>query len=138
MTETHAPPRVHDGHGPSHTTILVVDDDDLIRDCITESLRLQGFTALAAPNGRVALDIVDMLGPAIDVALVDIRMPDLDGEQTLREIRARVPSMRGILTGGHSAGQISSKQVERGEVCYVQKPYTAAKLIETIQARQPA
>ena len=68
-------------------TVLVVDDEDVVRALAMECLECQGFTVLGAADGREALEIYRAHGGGIACVLLDLTMPVMDGEECLRELR---------------------------------------------------
>ncbi len=114
-------------------TILVVDDDELVREFVCATLRRNGFHVLAAPDGPTAIELAKRHGQELDVAIVDMMMPELDGEQTIRSIHKVAPSVRALLMSGHSENQISSELIDNGNVAYLQKPYTGSALVEKVR-----
>jgi CheY-like chemotaxis protein len=73
--------------------VLVVDDDDAIRECVAEALAFEGFGVVEARNGRVALDLLDREHP--DVILLDLMMPVMNGWE-FREEQKRRPTVAAI------------------------------------------
>jgi two-component system, cell cycle sensor histidine kinase and response regulator CckA len=80
--------------------ILVVDDEAVVRATATELLRYLGYVVLHAEGGREALDIYRARGAEIDLVLLDLMMPDLDGRETLVELRALDPKVCVVLSSG--------------------------------------
>lgn len=83
--------------------ILVVDDNDALRENLAEALELEGYDVAVAPNGDDALARLEA-DPSIAVVLLDLVMPGMDGRQLLGRIRAdpRLASLRVVLTTGHT------------------------------------
>jgi CheY-like chemotaxis protein len=74
--------------------ILVVDDQEHLRGMLRIGLRQAGFSVWLAANGREALDLYRSYRAVIDVVLLDVHMPDLDGPQTLAELQRLSPQIR--------------------------------------------
>ncbi len=87
-----------------HETIMVVDDEDLIRESLRDSLESFGYTVIAASSGEEALGNVRE-GTNIQCAIVDVAMPDKDGVETARELRDLAPAMKIVLTSGYGEQQ---------------------------------
>jgi len=78
----------------SQTTVLVVDDEALIRWSVGERLRAEGYEVLEAPDGRLALELI---ARGVDVVLLDAKLPDIGGVAVLRHLTDRDPGIRVIL-----------------------------------------
>ncbi len=114
--------------------ILVVDDDDLIRDLIYEILEPQGYHILLAENGNRALEILDK--EEIDLIITDIIMPDKEGIETILEIKKRFPRANIIaMSGGGQleANSYLSMAKRLGVNATLTKPFTPAKLLSVVQ-----
>ena len=87
-----------------HETILVVDDEDLIRESLRDSLESFGYTVIAVGSGEEAVGNVRE-GTNVQCAIIDVAMPDKDGVETARELRDLVPGMKIVLTSGYGEQQ---------------------------------
>src|SRR5262245_13276169 len=107
--------------------ILIVDDEENQRRALSIGLRLDGFDVLVAASGADALRLLAQ-PPSVDIALIDLMMPGLNGLELARQIRTTFPVVRVVLS---SAYHLSARQVERadcGAVGFVPKPYKLAEL----------
>jgi DNA-binding response OmpR family regulator len=114
--------------------VLIVDDEENQRRALSIGLRLDGFDVLVAASGAEALRV---LGgpPAIDLALIDLMMPGLNGLELARQIRRSHPGVRVVLS---SAYHLSARQVERadcGAIGFVPKPYKLAELCTFLRSK---
>jgi signal transduction histidine kinase/CheY-like chemotaxis protein len=114
-------------------TILVVDDEEVVRKVAKAALELNGYTVILANDGQDALHIFDQRANEIDVVLLDQIMPNMDGEETCRRLRLRRPEVRVILTSGHSDTQAQALFADKALPTFIKKPYTAAALCEIVQ-----
>jgi two-component system response regulator HydG len=112
--------------GPARVVILVVDDDQAQRDCLKEDLEREGFAVELAAGGRSGLERVKRGG--VDLVVSDVKMPDLDGLDLLREIRAVDPSLYVIVITGF--GSIDTAIL--GAYDYLTKPFETDHLLLTI------
>jgi CheY-like chemotaxis protein len=113
-------------------TILVVEDDVLIRISLAEYLRDCGFAVLEAASGDEAIEILQARGHDIDLVFSDVQMPGAtDGFALARWIRSNLPGVRVLLTSGvaHSAEKAEGLCLD-GPM--VSKPYDHAKLLADI------
>jgi CheY-like chemotaxis protein len=121
---------------PDDLTILVVDDEPGTRLSCRTVLEREGFRVIEAEGGREALDALSAQPGTIDLALVDVLMPDMDGRElvkTLREDPVLVGLPVIVLTGLHSTGS-EAKLMEQGADDYLRKPVEPPILIARIRA----
>jgi PAS domain S-box-containing protein len=113
--------------------ILVVDDEDLVRDAVSRMLAELGYDVLSAADGKEAVDLYRKLGADIGLVIIDMVMPEMDGRQCFRALRALDPAVRAILsTGGPGDGSLQDILGEGG-IEFVQKPYAALQLAEAVK-----
>jgi PAS domain S-box-containing protein len=117
----------------SGTTILIVDDEKLVRDVTARTLRRAGFQMRQAENGRAALDLLAAEPDAIHLVLLDLTMPEMSGEATLRHIREQWPELPVLLSSGYSA-DTSSTAIRNLGASFIQKPYMPEDLLAAIRA----
>jgi len=84
--------------------ILVVDDEKKFLNSIAERLRLQGFDALKASSGRQAIEMAK--NTRIDLVIVDLKMPDMDGLVTITKLKEIYPDLRSVLLTGHGSEKV--------------------------------
>jgi CheY-like chemotaxis protein len=118
------------------TKVLVVEDENLIRESILEILNTRGFTAIGAEDGPRGLQLAKEFVP--DLILCDIRMPGLDGYEVLTALRqdpltANIPL---IFITAETIQTVVSKGEGLGANGYLNKPFTTAKLLEAINLEQ--
>ncbi|GIW14964.1 MAG: hypothetical protein KatS3mg063_0817 [Tepidiforma sp.] len=113
--------------------ILVVDDDETVRAVTRRMLELSGFPVLLAADGAEAVALYRER-PGIDLVLLDLTMPAMDGEETFRELRRLDPGVRVILTSGYSEQDAADRFAGTGLAGFIQKPYRPQDLIETVRA----
>lgn len=118
---------------PEPLTVLVVDDDDQVRAMCQAILESEGFLVLTAADGAKAVELFRDRGDEILVVLLDLMMPHLNGEGTLRrlrEIRSDVPV---VLSSGYT-GRYTAQQISNlGLAGYLQKPYTLDRLVSSLR-----
>lgn len=124
--------------GVAGRTVLVVDDDERNIFALRHALALRGARVLVAEKGHAGLAALRD-NPDVDLVLMDVMMPELDGYETMREIR-RVPELRGLpviaLTAKAMAGD-REKSIEAGASDYIAKPVEIARLLELIRMWLP-
>lgn len=115
------------------SSILVVDDDQDLREALTEFLSDLGYRVMAVACGRDALARV-AAGPAPDLALVDMMMPDLDGAEVARGIAARAPATRIIMMTALPTQRDRDRLRDVGISAFLGKPLKLETLEATIRA----
>lgn len=113
--------------------LLVAEDDPFIRETLQDLLVMAGFDPTVTANGKEALAAYD--GGEFDAVLSDIRMPEMDGFQLLRQIRARSPWVPVILLSAKAASNDIRMGMELGADDYLTKPYDIGQLTKSIQRR---
>jgi nitrogen-specific signal transduction histidine kinase/CheY-like chemotaxis protein len=117
--------------GSGEGTILVVDDERLVRDVTRQMLESAGFQVLCAAGGRESIAIFEK-HPEIDVVVLDMTMPDMNGAEVLVELRRLRQDVRVVVCSGYPESEVVAR-VERGGVCgFLHKPYSIPALIEMI------
>ncbi|MBU6402403.1 MAG: response regulator, partial [Verrucomicrobia bacterium] len=127
-----APPAA-DGAWRGSGTILVVDDEDTVRTVTARMLESLGFEVLLAADGREGVNTFSTHASATTLVLLDMTMPHLDGEATLREIRRIRPDARVILTSGYSEQDASSRFTGLDLSGFLQKPFRLEELREKMR-----
>ncbi|MCE5231208.1 sigma-54 dependent transcriptional regulator [bacterium] len=110
--------------------VLVADDDAHIRTLLNYTLERQGFRTLTARNGREALD---QATEDLDVALLDVSMPVLDGLQCLAEMTRIHPDIQTIMITAHSDIRAAARASKNGAFDYVAKPFNPEELVSTVR-----
>ena len=111
--------------------ILLIDDEDKFRDSLSSRLKLRGYENVALQGGKDAVKVVRG-DPDIDVVLLDRKMPDMDGEQVLKEIKAYRPEIQVIMLTGHGTTESAVEAGKHDVFGYLQKPCELDKIIQTI------
>lgn len=106
--------------------VLVVDDEPYYRELLTERLQRKGCTILTAGDGAEALAVVE--GKPVDVALVDIMMPGMDGLDLLRRLKEGDPYLQAVVLTGHANIDTAIQAMKLGAFDYLSKPYKLSEL----------
>jgi DNA-binding response OmpR family regulator len=122
---------VPDASGKS-AVVLLVDDDARIRRTVGAGLRLEGFEVVPASGGRAALAAVEQIDPA--VMLLDIAMPDLDGLEVLRRLRADGHDLPVCVLSARDEIGDRVAGLEAGADDYVVKPFALEEVVARLQA----
>jgi two-component system C4-dicarboxylate transport response regulator DctD len=111
-------------------TVLIVDDEDMVRTALEQWLRLSGFDTATAANAEEALAAIDDRHPHI--VLTDVRMPGLSGMDLLRTIAERGLPTEVILITGHGDVPMAVEAMRAGAFDFLQKPYVPDQLVHSI------
>ncbi len=111
--------------------LLVVEDEDVQRKLLTEFLRDAGYRVFAAPNQKTALQILE--DADINIALLDIRLPDADGLTLLKNIRSNFPFVKCIMVTAMNDVNTAVAAMKNGAVDYIVKPVNFEVLREKLR-----
>ncbi|HHX42416.1 MAG TPA: response regulator [Chloroflexi bacterium] len=115
--------------------VLVVDDDPGIRETMFDILSLEGYQVEVADSGERALELSEK--GRYDVALLDIRMPGIDGVETLRALKRTDSAIRVIMITGFDEGDLAAKAMEAGAEAVFRKPLDVATFLPLLMASTP-
>ncbi len=107
--------------------ILVIDDEKNIRRTLTDILEDEGYTVLVAPSGEEGLQI--LAREIIDLLLLDVKLPGMDGIEVLKKVRKNFPSLDVIMISGHSTIKTAVQAVQMGAYNFLEKPLSLHKII---------
>jgi DNA-binding response OmpR family regulator len=118
---------------PEEATVLIVEDDPVLRSTLAYNLARDGFRVLTAANGEVALDLARQEGDRLDVVVLDVMLPGISGLQVLRILRTRTDIPILILSArGEEQDRIDG--LELGADDYVVKPFALRELMARVRA----
>ncbi len=128
LPEAERPPELRPEDLSGHASILVVDDEEMVTQLARDVLTLYGYEVLTAATGQAAVEAIRTLGEKIQLVLLDLTMPGLSGEETLRQLLALRPDLRVIVTSGYSEQEVRRLIGDGGIAGYLQKPYSVEQL----------
>ena len=108
--------------------VLVVDDEDDFREIFIKRLKKRELNVTGAESGEKALQILDK--QLFDVVILDVKMPGMDGVETLREMKRMRPLMEVIMLTGHSTVESAIDGMKLGAFDYIMKPADLDELLE--------
>ncbi len=114
-------------------TILVVEDEEMLRTLVREVLTRTGYSVLFANDGEEALRVYDEHRETIDLVLLDLGLPKLAGDEVLISLRQRDPGLKVVFSTGYVRKERSEELLGLGAQGVVFKPYTVADMLETIR-----
>lgn len=113
--------------------ILLVDDEELIRDLYSQFLKDQGYEVYTASNGREGLDLFRTSHDRIDLIVLDMVMPEMGGRDLFDEIKKIEPRIPLIISSGFSPREDSIQQIIRDGAHFLQKPVSLKNLSEVVE-----
>jgi DNA-binding response OmpR family regulator len=124
-------PTLHDMMNKSDYSLLLVDDEKAFREILRYELERAGYKNIVeAENGEEALDRVAK--NHVDLILLDLRMPKLQGEEVLRYVKENYPKISVIVLTGRTENEVKKTVLELGADAYIEKPYDSVELFISI------
>jgi CheY-like chemotaxis protein len=113
--------------------VLIVDDEAIVRQMARKALERHGYSVLVAYDGLAAIQIFKRHPGKIDLAILDLSMPGMSGEETLPELRKIRPEVKVLVSSGYSEAEAMTVFEGQQISGFVQKPYTAGKIVEMVK-----
>jgi two-component system cell cycle sensor histidine kinase/response regulator CckA len=113
--------------------VLVVDDEQGLRDLVCRTLRAEGYTTLEAAHGAEALDVMESAPEAVDLVVTDVVMPGMDGRELGRRISQRWPDIPILYISAYDVNDIFRRGSPRQSAPFLQKPFPLEGLITTVR-----
>lgn len=113
-------------------SILIVDDESLIRWSVAQTLEAEGFTVVEAASAREALDRLDKDGD-IALVLLDLKLPDSSDLSLLRTLRQRAPGCQIILMTAHGTTEILDEAIDAGAFRALGKPFDLGYMVKVVR-----
>ena len=115
-------------------TILIVEDEEMLRELAREILKDAGYQILEATSGREALEVWRQHGGKIDLLLTDMVMPEgVSGVELAERLVAETPQLKVIFMSGYTSDDVNPELLERTNGSFIQKPYGHADLIKVVR-----
>ncbi len=113
-------------------TILVVDDEEMLRNVAAAMLKSGGYEVILAEDGVDAIAKLEKYKDRIDCVLLDMKMPRMGGEEAFTEMRRIKPEIKVLLSSGYNEQTATNRFAGKGLAGFVQKPYTLKKILAKI------
>jgi DNA-binding response OmpR family regulator len=107
-----------------HETILLVEDEDVVRDLSEEVLEDYGYAVIAAPNGQEGLRICRAFDGEIDLMITDVVMPQMSGRELAESVAVLRPDARVLYMSGFTNDAVVRHGVLVDDMCFIQKPFS--------------
>jgi PAS domain S-box-containing protein len=109
-------------------TVLIVDDEEIVRTAARHTLLRYGYQSIPAQDGEAALQAYKNCPGKVALVLLDLTMPVMSGEETLRQLQMIDPKVKVLLTSGYNEVEAVQRFAGKGLAGFIQKPYTASAL----------
>ncbi|HVS65359.1 MAG TPA: ATP-binding protein [Thermoanaerobaculia bacterium] len=113
-------------------TILVVDDEEIIRELARELLGQLGYTVITANDGVQALEVFRAHRADIEVVIIDVMMPRMGGRECLERLREIDPNVKAIFATAYASEELQERELEGEGAGFLQKPYRMQQLSESV------
>ncbi len=114
-------------------TVLVADDERTVRDVAAAMLERSGFEVIKAGDGAEAVDLYRQSPDRIDAVLLDMTMPNMNGERAFTELRRLDPDVRVVLASGYNEQDATNRFAGKGLAGFIQKPFQYKELVRRIR-----
>jgi two-component system cell cycle sensor histidine kinase/response regulator CckA len=117
--------------------VLVVDDNDELRQFIKRALEMSDFFVLDAPGGEEALALLENK-TVLDLVLCDVVLPGTKGPELMNQIRVLFPDVKTVFMSGYISEDLVNQDVEeiiRDGDSFIQKPFTTREMLEIVHAK---
>jgi len=115
----------------SGRTVLIIDDEDLVRDVVARMVEDLGYSAITAPDGTAGLAVID--AQSVDAVLVDMTMPGMNGAEVIAMVHARHPGLPVVLCSGYDRARAGTPSAD----AYLPKPFRIETLERTLAKLLP-
>jgi CheY-like chemotaxis protein len=114
-------------------TILLVEDEEIVRAVARQVLEQAGYTVLEAANGKVALlTLAGHAGP-VDLVVSDVVMPHMSGRELVDQLKTEWPNIRALLMSGYTDDAVVRHGILSAETSFIQKPFSASDLANKVR-----
>jgi two-component system cell cycle sensor histidine kinase/response regulator CckA len=131
---THSGPPTTGSPAP---TILVVDDEDIVRALVTRALRDAGYRVTQAQHGAAALALLESRCETIDLVITDLVMPGVGGREVARWVRGHCPALPVLFISGYPRTYLEAHDLYDASVPLLRKPFLPSRLLEAVQELLP-
>jgi CheY-like chemotaxis protein len=114
-------------------TILLVEDEDMVRELVQDALKVLGYKVLVAHRGDAALSLVEAFPNQIDLLLTDVVMPGMSGRELAEQLRLLLPQIKVLFMSGYTDDSVIRHGLLMAEVEFLHKPFTATELATKVR-----
>jgi CheY-like chemotaxis protein len=120
-------------HTPEKCRILLVDDEADVANTIKDMLERLGYEVTVKTSGRAAIDFYLQAWPEVNLVLLDMIMPEINGSELFHMLKKINPQLKAILSSGYVLTSQIKEILQEGVLLFIQKPYTMAELAQKLQ-----
>jgi signal transduction histidine kinase/integral membrane sensor domain MASE1/ActR/RegA family two-component response regulator len=117
---------------PGQSTVLIVEDEERMVQLLKNGLLREGYRVLVAMDGAEAIDLYERRGHEVDLVLMDLGLPKVNGSEVIRAMKKQNPVVNVIVTTGYIEPELKSELFETGVKDYIQKPYFVTHVLQRI------
>jgi two-component system, cell cycle sensor histidine kinase and response regulator CckA len=128
LTVMDAPPSLRGGE-----TVLVVEDEDGVRELLWKVLTGYGYTVLEARHGRDALSVALGYGHPVQLVVTDVVMPEMGAGQLVTELVAARPELKVLYISGYTDDEVMRRGITRSDAAFIHKPFTSEELMRKVR-----
>ena len=118
---------------PQTDTVLVVEDEEIVRELVCHVLSAQGYDVICAPNGAEALELSQLHAGEIRLVITDVVMPQIGGIELARKILILRPEIKVLYVSGYSENDMSEQGILSSELEFLEKPFTPQALTRKVR-----
>lgn len=123
-----------EGDAPPSGCVLIVDDEDAVRELVAHSVERLGFAARVACNGEQAISGFEPFAQRYSLVILDLKLPGIDGIEVLRKLREIRPDIPVVLMSGYFRNQPEAQVMAAAPTRFLNKPFTLSALAAEIRA----
>jgi two-component system, cell cycle sensor histidine kinase and response regulator CckA len=123
--------------GSRTPTILVVDDEDIVRALVTRALREAGYRVVQAEHGAAALALLESGCEAIHLVISDLVMPGVGGREVARWVQVHCPALPVLFISGYPRTYLEAHDLYDAAIPLLRKPFLPSRLLEAVQELLP-
>ncbi|HNC45469.1 MAG TPA: response regulator, partial [Acidobacteriota bacterium] len=118
---------------PGHESILLVEDEPVVREVTKQSLEAFSYHVIEASSGQEALDLLKTTSEPVALLITDVVMPQMNGRQLAEQLRSKFPDLKVLFMSGYTDDAIVRHGVLDANVAFLQKPFTPTALAKKVQ-----
>lgn len=123
--------------GPRPPTILVVDDEDIVRALVARALREAGYRVVQAQHGAAALALLESGRETIHLVITDLVMPGVGGREVARWVATHMPDLPVLFISGYPRTYLEAHDLYDAGIPLLRKPFLPSRLLEAVEELLP-
>jgi two-component system cell cycle sensor histidine kinase/response regulator CckA len=131
--ETHGPTKTAQEATNGSETVLLVEDEESVRQLVKETLAAKGYRVLEAENGKAGLEVAQGFDGKIDMVITDVVMPGMSGRELAKQLVAQRPGTKVLYLSGYTEDSVVQQDVLGSGASFLQKPFTLQTLAKKVR-----